>query len=153
MRSFAALLLAFCTAAPASGQPMKDPLAPHQWRHRVLLLYVPAPDDPALQRLDERIAVRQCGIEDRDLVVGRIVGKGGGQLGGQRLGVAATASLRRAHDVPLDRVVTILVGKDGGAKMRAEGVADLDAVFQRIDGMPMRQREMAERGPSGCREP
>jgi hypothetical protein len=35
----------------------------------------------------------------------------------------------------------VLLGKDGGVKLRA-GQLDLDAVFARIDSMPMRRREM-----------
>jgi hypothetical protein len=34
-----------------------------------------------------------------------------------------------------------LIGKDGGIKSR-ESSLDLDAIFRRIDGMPMRIREM-----------
>ncbi|WP_349559152.1 DUF4174 domain-containing protein [Marinobacter sp. NFXS9] len=35
----------------------------------------------------------------------------------------------------------LLIGKDGGIKSR-ESSLDLDAVFRRIDAMPMRIREM-----------
>ena len=38
-----------------------------------------------------------------------------------------------------DRV--LLIGKDGGMKSR-ESSLDLDAIFRRIDAMPMRKREM-----------
>jgi hypothetical protein len=40
---------------------------------------------------------------------------------------------------PDERV--LLIGKDGGIKSR-ESSLDLDAIFGRIDGMPMRIREM-----------
>ena len=40
----------------------------------------------------------------------------------------------------------VLVGKDGGAKLRTAEVPDLDALFDLIDGMPMRIAEMRRRG-------
>ena len=42
----------------------------------------------------------------------------------------------------------LLVGKDGGEKLRTTEVPDLAAVFGLIDGMPMRREEMRERGTS-----
>jgi hypothetical protein len=35
----------------------------------------------------------------------------------------------------------LLIGKDGGIKARADDL-DLAALFERIDAMPMRRREM-----------
>jgi hypothetical protein len=40
----------------------------------------------------------------------------------------------------------ILVGKDGGVKMRAPLDTAVEAIFERIDRMPMRRREMQEDG-------
>ena len=40
------------------------------------------------------------------------------------------------------RVAVVLIGKDGGVKLRREGEIDLDEIFERIDGMPMRRNEM-----------
>ena len=127
-----------------------DPLAEHRWRHRLLLLYVPGADTPALAAFRERLRDRQCAVDDRDLVTGEVIGTDTGSLAGRPLDAQRARALRRQHGIAPERVTTVLVGKDGGVKMRVEGIADLDAVFQRIDGMPMRRREMAERGPDGC---
>ena len=39
----------------------------------------------------------------------------------------------------------ILVGKDGGEKMRADTVVSLAQLYKTIDAMPMRREEMKER--------
>lgn len=36
----------------------------------------------------------------------------------------------------------VLIGKDGGVKYRAHGVADPDKIYTLIDQMPLRRREM-----------
>jgi len=39
----------------------------------------------------------------------------------------------------------VLVGKDGGEKLRRGAAVDIDEIFSVIDAMPMRQREMEEK--------
>jgi hypothetical protein len=43
----------------------------------------------------------------------------------------------------------ILIGKDGGVKLVQEERVSLQAVFDLIDTMPMRRREMRQRGAGG----
>ncbi|MEI6254398.1 MAG: DUF4174 domain-containing protein [Mycobacteriaceae bacterium] len=43
----------------------------------------------------------------------------------------------------------VLIGKDGGEKLRANDVPDLQAIYAVIDGMPMRGREMSA-NPGRC---
>lgn len=149
MRQLLIVVLAACSAA-ASADRATDPMAGHEWRHRVLLVYASDEDSDALARFRERVRARQCGIEDRDLVIGEVVGTAGGRLGTRELTAADNRALRRRHEPGRGDVTTVLVGKDGGVKMRVSGVAELDAVFRRIDGMPMRRSEMKRRGRPDC---
>jgi hypothetical protein len=126
------------------------PLAEHRWNDRVLLLYVPAADAPALAAFRAGLHAQRCGVTDRDLVVGEVIGERSGSLAEVGLTAERVHRLRAHHGVPLDRVATVLVGKDGGVKLDVDGVAALSLVFQRIDGMPMRRREMAERDAARC---
>lgn len=43
----------------------------------------------------------------------------------------------------------VLIGKDGGEKLRVNDVPDLAAIYAVIDGMPMRGREMSA-APGRC---
>jgi hypothetical protein len=52
-----------------------------------------------------------------------------------------TAARRRFHIRPNDFTV-ILIGKDGGEKLRSRQPISLDTLRSTIDAMPMRQEEM-----------
>ena len=53
--------------------------------------------------------------------------------------------MRQKFSVRQGSFLVILIGKDGEEKMRRQKV-NLTEIFAVIDGMPMRQREMKERG-------
>ena len=55
--------------------------------------------------------------------------------------VAGLARLPQASDFQ-----AVLIGKDGGVKARWAEPVSLNALYELIDAMPMRQREMRERG-------
>ena len=44
--------------------------------------------------------------------------------------------------VGADDFAVLLIGKDGGEKLRFTDLPDLQAIYTVIDGMPMRQGEM-----------
>ena len=47
------------------------------------------------------------------------------------------------HSIKNERFSILLIGKDGGEKLRSHEIPDLDTLFALIDGMPMRPREMS----------
>ncbi|MEL6844299.1 MAG: DUF4174 domain-containing protein, partial [Bacteroidota bacterium] len=56
--------------------------------------------------------------------------------------------LRDRYQVSRKDFVAILIGKDGGRKLRREGnVLEEPDLFPLIDSMPMRQREMRQIKP------
>ena len=56
---------------------------------------------------------------------------------------AAAAARLRFHIAP-DAFVVILLGKDGGEKLRSDQPIAYEALRDTIDAMPMRQKEMSE---------
>ena len=48
-----------------------------------------------------------------------------------------------------DAFSVVLIGKDGGEKLRVNAVPDLQSIYEVIDGMPMRSREM-DANPGRC---
>lgn len=90
-----------------------------------------------MRRLDRRNA----GFEERDMML-YVITPSSAQRDGQALSKAERDALLRAVDADPTKPELILVGKDGGVKMRASLNTSLDRIFQRIDQMPMRQREM-----------
>lgn len=50
------------------------------------------------------------------------------------------------YGVSEDLFALILVGKDGGVKLTRNEPIALDRIFALVDSMPMRRREIRERG-------
>ncbi|MEO0341702.1 MAG: DUF4174 domain-containing protein, partial [Bacteroidota bacterium] len=50
--------------------------------------------------------------------------------------------LIQAYKKQKDSFLFILIGKDGGVKLRSTSVVPLDDLFALIDGMPMRRAEI-----------
>ncbi|WP_070886070.1 DUF4174 domain-containing protein [Pseudomonas argentinensis] len=139
MKRFATLLL---TALPLLAQAGEDPLQAERWKTRPLIVLAASADDPLLARVQAALrepANREAFVE-RDMVLYTVIGQQG-QRNEQPLEAIATKRLLLALDAGKARPQVILVGKDGGKKIQQGADADLQAIFQTIDRMPMRQNE------------
>jgi hypothetical protein len=139
-------IVVFVICLPVVGltwQPARSAdLSPYLWRQRLMLIFAPGPSDPAFRGLGQDLADHVAEVRDRDLLVGHILETGAARLGERRLGPQDAAELRRRYRAARGRFTVVLIGKDGGEKMRQQDNASLQALFDRIDGMPMRQQEM-----------
>lgn len=133
------ILTTLTAAMPVSA----NPLSAYQWKQRPLLVFAGTENDYRLERLRRTVSDRRCDLAERDMIVIETLGEERAGDGLQRAD-ATSAELRRRFDVEVNVFTVILVGKDGGEKLRSRDVPDLDAVFSLIDGMPMRRREMRE---------
>ena len=120
-------------------------LSKYQWENRILLVFSPAPFDTGFKAFDRQLTENAAGVEDRDLLVFRLFEGGESRLEDQPLPATEADKLRRRFKTEPGRVTVILIGKDGGVKMVREGQPNLQEIFDRIDSMPMRQREMREK--------
>jgi hypothetical protein len=116
-------------------------LSEFRWNHRVLLLFDRSPDDPVHADLLADWRQRTFEVSDRNLLLIRIHEEGGSLAGGSRLSASAASKLRAQFDVRPGQPTAILIGKDGGEKLRLPTV-ELSELFERIDVMPMRRAEM-----------
>lgn len=73
----------------------------------------------------------EAGVSDRDLRVEYLTGAEG-------------AGARQDYGVAEEESAALLVGRDGGVKLRSPEPITPDELFGRIDEMPMRQREVRE---------
>lgn len=126
--------VALALAGAAEGGAAQDPLAPHRWQARVLVVAAPDGNDARLQAQCEAVAAAQAGFTERDLVVVDAVGPG-----------PEAAALRRRLGLPEGAFRAVLVGKDGEAKITAAEPIPPERLFATIDAMPMRRDEMRAR--------
>ena len=111
--------------ATASGAAA-DLLAGYRWNHRILLLFFDGPDDPGLRAQQVELTPHAPGLAERDIVVI----------------VSADPALRRRLSVPASGFMVLLLGKDGGVKLRSASPITFVELAAVVDAMPMRQDEM-----------
>ena len=121
-------------------------LEPHRWQDRILLVYASDHHDESLMKTNGMIAANASGFAERDLVVATVLATEG-RLGDRPLSEEERLELRRRYHVEPDGFTVILVGKDGGEKLRWRRPPDAAELFELIDSMPMRQEEMRRGQP------
>lgn len=122
------IALSLAAAAPSS-------IAAMRWQQRVLLVAASDEQDPKLQQQRRIIARWREAAAERDVAVVEVVGE---RVTGAR---DAAASLRRRFRLPPDGFSTLLIGKDGGTKLRQTRPISATLLEETIDMMPMRRQE------------
>ncbi len=141
----AAILAAGLHLAAASGA---EPLEDLVWERRVLVIIAPVSDDPRVVETGRRLDARACEVAERDLATVLAPAMGEGRIDGRLLARAEVDKLRTRFRVGAGDFTVVLVGKDGGEKLRLAEPPALDEIFALIDGMPMRRAEMHARKPA-----
>jgi len=143
------IFLVTSAAALGPAQAMAAELSDYLWERRPLLLFAPAESDPRLVETMRRIEASRCDFADRDMVLGRIVTEGTSTLDGHVVDTSQAQRLVSEFGIGPDSFSVVLIGKDGGEKLRVADVPDLESIYAVIDGMPMRARETGA-DPSRC---
>lgn len=132
-----------------SARAMAAELSDYRGERRPLLLFAPTDSDPRLVETLRRIEASRCDFFDRDMVIGVVVAEGKSTLDGQVVDGDESRRLVKQFAIGENTFSALLIGKDGGEKLRVHEVPDLQAIYAVIDGMPMRSREMTA-NPSRC---
>lgn len=139
---FAALLITLLMPinAMSENHPTLNNLEPLTWKNRVILVFT---NDT--EQYQTRLQQAKTEIDDRDIAWFIIDGNEikTNYQGGVTDAFAATISRQYSA---LDAAV-ILIGKDGGVKETGD-LLSLDGLFDEIDSMPMRIREMKNKSSS-----
>jgi Domain of unknown function (DUF4174) len=115
----------------------------YRGRQRPVLIVAPSGQDARLSRQREMLAGSFEGLRERDVVLIELVGSQVDTVIGPECSQSAKG-LRARYSLALDGFSILLVGKDGGVKLRSDEPVSVDALLALIDAMPMRQREMRE---------
>jgi hypothetical protein len=119
------LLLAVALAASPTISQMK-------WERRVLIVAAPSAKDVSLAEQRRILAGWKSNATARDLTIVEVVGD-------QVHGAAdSAAQIRHKYHLPAT-FTTILIGKDGGEKLRSAKPFPAAVLEQTIDAMPMRR--------------
>lgn len=114
-------------AASASG----DPLAVYENKSRVLAVVAPDASDARYKEQRTLYDAMKSGARERDLVWIEALGH-----------TLQAQALRTRFGVEASEFRAVLIGKDGGEKLKSDTPIGAKDLFSLIDGMPMRQEEM-----------
>ena len=120
-------------------------LTQFQWKKRLLFLFAENANDPIFKNLQSQIMAQKAEIDDRDLIVFEVPAQGPARMNTSPLDQKEADSIRNHFAAPGNAFSLILVGKDGGIKLKRSDQVDLREIFGLIDSMPMRQREMRQK--------
>jgi len=111
---------------------------------RPLLVFAPSAAAPLALALRGALGRADVGLFDRDMIVIEVYGDDAARADGASVPSGTAAHLRQRFQVAATEELVLLLGKDGGEKLRTTS-PDLEAIFRLIDNMPMRRREMNNR--------
>ena len=126
------LLVSF--GQPAEKTPLIKFLEVAHWKRRVVLVLAPSPQQPGFREQRQLLDAASANLREYDtLVLYRLHGE---------LVASEKTYLRQHYGLQLKVFEVVLIGKDGGAKLRSTHPLNPTALFATIDQMPMRQQEM-----------
>ena len=131
------ILVASLIALSSSQVFAMDSLKDFAWKNRVVLVFGGAANKTLLQQI-EILKRQKAELDDRDMVVIR-VSEGEARAVYGNAPVLKSADLRKDADINGDGFQVVLVGMDGGIKLRSEKVVSDVEMFDLIDRMPMRR--------------
>jgi len=141
----AAFVFLAVPAGPAEARGEVTSMEAYLWQNRPVLVFAPDADHPLIAAQRAVLAGEAAGLADREIVVIEIVA-GRVTVDGRPAPGLAGDALRKRYSVRDDEAVALLVGKDGGVKIRQERALTAEALYPTIDAMPMRRQEMRARG-------
>ncbi len=120
-----------------------NPLGKYRWKNRIVIFYSSEPNEYHNQQLDY-IQSDLAGFKDRDLLVFRLSRNMGKGPKGNELSTGDHTWLMKKYISKNDSFLFLLIGKDGGVKLKSYDPVANDKLFGLIDGMPIRIQEMKQ---------
>jgi hypothetical protein len=143
------LFLALVAFAVLGGEH-RFRLGSYQWKQRLLLVFAPSAHSASYLRQRAHYDLSGEGFRSRDLLFVSLIPGETQVVGRQKVDLAAQDELRRQFDIEPDDFAVLLVGKDGGVKLRSTSPVAPDELFPLIDSMPMRQQELRKQSAAGA---
>ncbi|MGB0571156.1 MAG: DUF4174 domain-containing protein [Alphaproteobacteria bacterium] len=129
---------------PAINQRELWSMDNYLWDNRPVIVFTPEATDPLLAA--QRASLDPDGerFRDRDMVLIEVTGDTVSVNGRPAHGADADG-LRARYQVDRETPRAVLIGKDGGVKLRSGTAFSADELFATIDAMPMRNLEIRQR--------
>ena len=120
---------------------MAQDLSKHQWKHRVLLVLSSSENNSSYQQQIDSLKTNLKGLDERKLVIYQVV-KDHFKIGFNDVEWKISSSLYEQYKKETSDFEIILIGLDGGIKLRQTSFLSNKKLFGIIDVMPMRRQEI-----------
>jgi hypothetical protein len=147
------ILLSVCVTTSLSQSNPSKPLATLIDRNRVLLVFAPDSSDSNFATQRTFIKDEASQAKERDLILIPVLAKWTSNDRDLRkenpsfTSDAEQMNLRSRYKIQPKDFSAILLGKDGGEKLRSRVPVTMVKLRELIDSMPMRQQEVRQRQP------
>lgn len=127
-------LLLLPAAQRATPPSLKQTLQANEWKKRVLLVAAPTTEHPDFRAQKAQLSTTQAQLSARDFLVIDVLY--------DQLTAADKQYLTQTVGVQPPGFATVLIGKDGGVKLKSSRPIPPAKIFDTVDKMPMRRQEM-----------
>lgn len=124
-------------------------LSSHQWKDRLVIVQSKNTTNPLFKKQIEEFEKDPEGLEERKIIVYQSI------AGNYKIGLKESNEWKKAgKDLeklknPTSEFEVILMGLDGGVKLRKNELVTRESLFRTIDQMPMRMSEMKRKKDNG----
>jgi len=125
-----------------------NPVKEHMWQQRVLIITAVSPTNVGYKEQNQILNSGKKGMKERDLVIYRLYTDHWLDPSKSPLNEKQAEAIYDRYDIPRNTFSVVLIGKDGGVKMRKNDLVTTKEIFDLIDSMPMRQQEMRRKKTS-----
>ena len=113
----------------------------YKWKNRILLLVDKTIDSKKLQAQRDLFAAKSAELDERLMLIFLVTPYEVHFYDGQTSKLVSS-EIYKSLSISTEFTGVILIGKDGGVKLKKNFEVKTDAIFSLIDGMPMRRSEM-----------
>ena len=118
----------------ANENSLQEKLKKYIWQNRVLLVIADSKTNAQLKQQQDILSKQSTALQNRDLEVL--------YLPLNEIKQADKTFLTSQFSIKENDFCAILIGKDGGEKLRSEKPLEAENLYETIDAMPMRKQEM-----------
>lgn len=127
--------------SPTTNEIISQDLKEHQWDNRLVLLLVEDTLDENYQQQIENFERESKGLEDRKLIIYQVQ-KNQYKAGLEKEDWKSSDHLWKKYKKTEAPFEFILIGLDGGVKLRKTDYFSTEELYKIIDVMPMRMQEL-----------
>lgn len=137
-------LLITISAMAQTDKSIETIPADFQWENRILIVIANQESDRPVTKQLSNFEDHEEGFRERDLITFYLFRNGVSRLHEQPLHPSSAEDILDQYGSGKPGFRLLLIGKDGGVKLRKDTPVSVEDIFGLIDSMPMRQREMRE---------